>query len=650
MKRVLTMIAAAASLLLTCASTYCQEEKPAAASADTLAALQRAITQVEATADHSSLPYRTNLPLALLAVKKAQLLNGPNRFPLAPATALNDLVQEGLAALKRLEAGQMQRATPGNLTELAYVTANDCTVQPYYLYLPAGYTPRQKWPLIVFLHGYVPSISVLDPWILPPEVCDIAGRNGCMLLIPYGRRNTDFQGVGEVDVFASLKEVEDLYPVDLDRLYLSGASMGGMGTWNIALRHPGMFAAATPLCGQTDMFLWWGWPREEVPPFKRWLIEWDNAVDQAPNLYGQSFLVQHGEMDQLIPVAQSRLMVALAAKRKTPVKYHEFPGASHFIYLDTPCYVNAWSWQKSFRLDGHPRRIEFKAYSLEYNQAFWLTIDSFEHWWTPAQITAEVSEDRTSVDLTSENVAAIRLNIREAPLKGGQRPRVTWNGKPVTGQVADGYLAIPPPGLQTAGSSPWPPRKRKGLCGPCEEVFDTRFLVVQGTAGDAAADDDLARKVARWAQEWDDFADGAPLVKTDAEVTAEDLAKANLVLFGTPATNSILARIADKLPIRIGDHRYTVLGQECAGSDLGLVMCYPNPLSPSHYVLIYSGEWYGEKLSINHKHDLLPDFLVFTTKSFGRDDTNDYLCAGFFDMAWDLTPRLTWTAESPQKQ
>jgi hypothetical protein len=123
--------------------------------------------------------------------------------------------------------------------------------------------------------------------------------------------------------------------------------------------------------------------------------------------------------------------------------------------------------------------------------------------------------------------------------------------------------------------------------------------------------------------------------------------QSNLVLFGTPKTNSILNSLADKLPIKIGDHRYEVAGKVYEGPDLGLVMCYPNPVSPKHYLLIYSGERWGEKLSINHKHDMLPDFDIFTTKSFGKDDTNDAICAGYFDQNWQLQPELTWTAAPP---
>ncbi len=74
--------------------------------------------------------------------------------------------------------------------------------------------------------------------------------------------------------------------------------MGGMGAWNLLLRHPGVFAAAAPIAGHTDMFRWWGWPRAQAPGFKQWLVAWDNPLDLVTNLRNQSAFAQHGDLDQ----------------------------------------------------------------------------------------------------------------------------------------------------------------------------------------------------------------------------------------------------------------------------------------------------------------------------------------------------------------
>lgn len=73
-------------------------------------------------------------------------------------------------------------------------------------------------------------------------------------------------------------------------------------------------------------------------------------------------------------------------------------------------------------------------------------------------------------------------------------------------------------------------------------------------------------------------------VKADTALTGEDLARANLILFGTPRTNAVLARIATALPVEFGDQQFALAGETFAAEDLLLLMIHPNPLQPDRYV------------------------------------------------------------------
>jgi len=625
-----------ASLLIgTMLSPALAQEQPAT---DDLAA---AIASVEQSAPAGADPQvlATNLPLAKLKLKKARLLEGSAWYA---AANIADEVAEGLRLVEMTRAGRRYVPPKDTLSELAYTAQNDGSVQPYYVHIPEAYDGEREWPLIVFLHGYVPSISVVDPWVLGEDVCDIAERNGCILLIPYGRRNTDFQGVGEVDICDAIEQTRAQFRIDPDRIYLSGVSMGGMGAWNMALRRPGFFAATTPISGQTDMFRWWGWDPQGMTPFKRFLVAWDNPEEMAQNARGQSFFVQHGELDSLIPVIESRSMVARMRALDIPVGYYEFTGASHYIYWDTPCFENAWGWCKDFTLDRAPSRVTFRCFSLRYNRAHWLTIDRLKQWGTPATVDATIAQDGARLDITCENVAALSVDLAGCPLAANEQFVVTVNGEQREVTPQDGRLAIE---IDPAPEQQWPPLKRNGLCGPAEDVLNAPFIMVQGTAGSDAEDLALATKVGMWVEEWDRFADGLPRVCTDEELTEEQARTMNLVLFGTPQTNAVLARIADRLPVTIGDHSYEVLGRTFAGPNLGLALCYPNPEQPDRYVLIYSGELYGRRLSINHKHDMLPDFLIFDSTRFTIGDTEANVFGGWFDVDWQPKPELAWEGD-----
>ncbi len=628
--------------------------EPAPAAGADLAELERAAAPYQDLDWAPSTPSeRTLIPYALLQLKKARTATARrSAWYSTSATDVARFAGQGLRALELARKGETLRAVPGTLSELAYITSNDHTVQPYYLYLPRDFDPNRRWPLLVFLHGYVPTTSVLDPWVLGEDSFRIAEKHGFAVLTVYGRRNTDFQGVGELDVEEAVREVSELYPIDPDRIHLTGVSMGGAGCYYIGLRRPGRFASFTAMDGQTDMHTWWpvilrDWPasRDGIPPFRRWLVEWDNPVDLVQNARNQRFFVLHGERDPLVSVNQSREFVKLARDLGIEIAYYEVPGAGHYIYWEPDIFDKAWGWQKAFRREPSPRRITYKTYSLEYDRAFWCRIVDFLRWGVPATIDVEVSPDGAAITASTENVRCFAIDTAAAPVKAAEDLRVTVNGRPrAARQAGPGCLEIlcdetPVP------ETPWPPRKRRGLTGPVEEAFDTPFVVVAGTAGTPAQTERLAAQVEKWADEWDRFADGRPPVLLDSQVTEDIVRRRSLILFGTPETNRILARLQERLPIRIGEGRFEVAGKAYTGDDLGLVLCYPNPLNPERYVVVYAGQLYGEKCGINHKHDLLPDFIVFNTRRFSYDDTNEHEVAGFFDMNWRLAPELTWVRQ-----
>ncbi len=602
--------------------------------------LQQAIEQAEqAATDRTSAAYLSNMPLARLKLRKARAYAA---WILGRPEDVREEIAEGIKALEDLRRGRPAFEGETGHLERGYITRNDHTAQPYYLYIPDDYNANQPRPLIVFLHGYVQDTKLTKPWVLTEDKERIAARNGAILLTPYGRRNTDFQGVGEVDVLRAIEETQRFYSIDPDRIYLSGPSMGGYGTWTISLRYPGLFAACAPMCGQTDMFVWWPWPRVTAPKFKQFLGEWDNPIDLAPNAVGQPYFLQHGELDGLIPIEQSHMMQWRLDQLGTPVdEYFEHEGSDHYIYWYLLCYEKAFSWLVTHELNRWPKHVRLKSYSYRYDTAFWLRILEYRKWGQPGLVEAVVSDDGNRIELQTDNVARVSLTLSDQLLDLDRAITVLADGNEV-------FRGVPEAGeLVVDIAEPLPPpkdgafRKKKGLCGPVEDVFNGPFVVVPGTAGTAAQDEALAERAERWCDEWDAFADGRPPLLPDVAVTDEVMAASNLVLFGTPDSNKVLALVADELPVRIGDHEYTIGGRTFSGPQTGLVLCYPNPRSPERYILVYAGEDQGVKLGVNHKHDLLPDYFIFSTdQTYFHDQMERHLCAGSFDLNWEFDPDL----------
>jgi poly(3-hydroxybutyrate) depolymerase len=627
--------------------------------------------------------FDSNLPLAKLQVEKLrQRLQDPWRG-VSWGKAWREDVAAAQAALQRLAEGRVAFAdgpAPGDrpYLERAYESQTDGSPQPYFVGVPEDYTPERAWPLVVFLHGYVPDTSFTNPWVVSEEKWELAKKAGVLFVLPHGRRNSDFLGVGEVDTLAVIREMQRYYHVDPNRIYLMGASMGGYGCWAIALHYPDLFAAICPISGQTDFFLWENRDRRRAPLFKAVLTQWNNPVDLAENALNLPSFCQHGGHDNLVPTIHSQLMTArLRVTELEPFlppadierarallreaglpelnyhhRYFQDDRYGHYIYWDLPCYQRPLHWINTGSVDltdegkgplvrdPAPPHVIYRTYNLKYHRAYWVQIDEFGQWAQRAQIEARVQPDNR-IEVVTENVTRFTLDLPDSLLDRTQPITVVTNGEvsyqgpaPPEGRIRVALEgALPPP-------QPGELRKTPALCGPAREAFNTPFLVTYGTIGARAPE--LKKNAERFVQEWYDFAEGRPPLKSDREVTAEDRRKYNLVCFGEPESHALLAPLAARLPLGIQPYRYRVGNEEFAGEDVGLVLLYPNPEQPDRLLLIFSGLYWGTPLPINHKFDLLPDFIVFNSQVLkdGRDPINQHLIAGFFNQQWQLDPAL----------
>jgi predicted peptidase len=120
----------------------------------------------------------------------------------------------------------------------------------YLLFLPKGYEPKgeKKWPLMIFLHGAGERGSELKKVAVhgPPKIVKSQPDFPFIVVSPQCPENQTWSN----DVVLGLMdEIIATHQVDTNRVYLTGLSMGGYGTWSIALQHPERFAAVAPICG-----------------------------------------------------------------------------------------------------------------------------------------------------------------------------------------------------------------------------------------------------------------------------------------------------------------------------------------------------------------------------------------------------------------
>lgn len=229
-------------------------------------------------------------------------------------TALK-LVALAFAALLWLTFARPVRAEDRGFLNRTYKDANGKEYQ-YVLFVPHDYKGDKPSPLILFLHGagereggkkapvevgIGPAIKKLGEehfrfFVLIPR----CGANpGKPIPANWGADGPDAQRA-----LAMLDEVQKDYKIDAKRIYLSGLSMGGFGTWSLAAKYPDRWAAIVPICGG-------GKPAdaEKIKDIPCWCF--------------------HGADDPTVPAARSREMVEALKKAGGHPKYDEYPGVQH---------------------------------------------------------------------------------------------------------------------------------------------------------------------------------------------------------------------------------------------------------------------------------------------------------------------------------
>ena len=174
------------------------------------------------------------------------------------------------------------------------VSTVDGSEQPYALYLPRSFETPREYGLLISLHsedsnhrmnlsqvlGIVGrGAMTMDGMSFPPM-----RDHDLIVACPLARGAMGYQGIAEQDVYDVVADVERRYPVDRDRVYLTGISMGGGGALWLAETHPDMWAGIAAMCP------------DSMP----------GSEELAPNLLNVPLRLYHGEADTIVPVASSR--------------------------------------------------------------------------------------------------------------------------------------------------------------------------------------------------------------------------------------------------------------------------------------------------------------------------------------------------------
>ncbi len=390
----------------------------------------------------------------------------------------------------------------------------DGSAQYYGVVPPKDFDASKKYAFVLALHGAsVQGIGHAKAY---------SAKDWAYIVAPTNRRpyGFDWEAYGRLDALEILDLASATFGTADDRVYLTGHSMGGHGTWQLGVLFPGRFAVLGPSAGWISFETYSGTPRATGAIGRAQASS--NTLDYKGNLARRGAYAIHGDADDNVPVSEERNMVAALKGVTDDVVVWEQPGAGHWWDGDKAAGADCVDWPDLFtfmdkrRLDPTELVFSFRTPSPSVSPRHsFVSIRSAKTSWADVEIVATNAGDTET--LVTKNVRTMLLDGKA--LRGKGVTKIVIDGA-APSAVPDGPLVVGP---ETG--------KKPGVYGPLMEAFARPFCVVHEDGAEAS------RRYSNWlVAQWAIIGNGAACIVPLSRVDAELRKSKNLIYVGVSAT------------------------------------------------------------------------------------------------------------------
>jgi dienelactone hydrolase len=592
------------------------------------------------------------LPFTLPAIEAAA--PGEARFALELLRRIPD--PDELIVIDSLEFTARIRG-PGETIKRTFTSDIDGSVQ-YFAHRPPAPTDSLNGPdssrpaLILTLHGAsVEATSQADAY---------APRDWAHIVAPTNRRpfGFDWEDWGRLDAMEVLAFAQQELEVNPRRIYLTGHSMGGHGTWHLGVTFPDRFAAIAPSAGWASFWTYTGAASfDDTNPIEAVLHRATRSSDTlalAENLAGLGIYVLHGEADDNVPPGQARTMLAALAGFHADFTYHQQPGAAHWWDDQATAGADCVDWpplmaflqERSRPAQSDLHRIRFATFNPGVSATRdWVTIESQLSPLTISRVDLQRDPNENLISGTTENVERLTINL--SPLELEPPITIILDGDVIHPSDQDRppdrvHLRRGAEGWSSVAAAP-PALKGPHRNGLFKDAFRHRVVFVHATRGSDAENAWAFAKARFDAETFWYRGNGSFDVIADTDFNPALEPDRNVVLYGNADTNAAWSALLGDSPIQTSRAGVSIDGRALPGDNLGAIFIRPRPGSDIASVGAVSGSsvlgcrltdrlpWFVSGVAY-------PDFLVVGPETFS-DGIAGIRAAGIFANDWTIDPK-----------
>jgi dienelactone hydrolase len=480
------------------------------------------------------------------------------------------------------------------------------------------------------------------------------------IVCPTNRRpfGFDWEDWGRLDAMEVLNLAQKTLDHDPSRVYLTGHSMGGHGTWHLGVTFPDPFAAIGPSAGWISFWHYGGAyvPDTDAPsPQQTMLRRLLNASDTKAigrNLAHQGIYILHGADDDNVPVTQAHAMIEYLEPFHRNFRFHEEPDAKHWWdkrpdvpgtdCVDWPPMFDYFASQR-LRNAAEVIHIEFHTASPGVSSdCHWVSIDAQHNWFDISSVDCRLDPAAETLSGTTQNVRRLGIDTSHLP----EHTVLTIDMDDTTLSNIETDPANPVLWLEQTDTqwamieTPCPSLKGAHRAGPFRDAFRNRMLFVYGTQGTDEENTWAYAKARYDAEQFWYRANGSVDVIADTDFDMSEFPDRNIIVYGNRNTNAAWPKLFDADDVDVVSGSVRIGEQTISGYDRACLVVRPRPDSDTALVAAVSGTGIAGMRLTNR----LPYFVSGTGYAdvtvFGPDilmtgvDSIDVM--GFFGHDWSV--------------
>lgn len=480
------------------------------------------------------------------------------------------------------------------------------------------------------------------------------------IVSPTNRRPRGFnwEDWGRLDALEVLHiATKKLHP-DPRKIYLTGHSMGGHGTWFLGATYSEKWAAIAPCAGYPTLKGYGSAdglvPDKGASAIEQVLLRSSNQSDVpalATNYKPMGVYILHGDADPVVSVDYARQMKKILANFHPDNSYYEYPGGNHWYSnesVDWKPLFDYFKWHQR-PVDTAVNYIDFKTASPGISASYyWASVMQQQHPLEYSQIVLRRDRAAGTIRGMLSNVKVLRLALNDFSI--GQRLRITLDS--LNTVVYDVNTSSDTLHLLKTGNT-WSVRKplpvtEKGPLryGTFKDPFNHRMVFVYGTSGNRTENEWNLKKAKYDAEAWYYRGNGAIDIVSDKEYSATKYAGRNVIIYGNANSNSLYKEMLKGCPVSVSRNEVKVGDRIWKGEDLAAYFIWPMSGSAINSVAVVAGTG-GKGMSAAEANQYFagasgfPDLMVFSLDML-KGEGSGVKCAGFYNMDWKLGSEVVY--------